>query len=231
MQYAVIIPAAGSGKRMNAGKNKLFLTVQDVPVIIHTLQVFETDSLCKAIYLSINPAERESFELLIKQYKIKKIKAMVAGGKERQESVYQALKAVNEADIVLVHDGARPFIRHSTIRHLVEKADESKAAIVAVPVKDTVKRVENGQITETVERSSLWAAQTPQAFHMSILKKAYELAERDSFFGTDDASLVERLGVPVAIVEGQYDNIKLTTKEDLYFAEAILNNRLSTPEG
>ena len=231
MQYVVIIPAAGSGKRMNAGKNKLFLTVRDVPVIIHTLQVFETDPLCQAVYLPINPAERESFERLIEQYNINKIKAMVTGGKERQESVFQALKAVKETDIVLVHDGARPFIRHSTIRRLVEKAKECKAAIVAVPVKDTVKRVENAQITETVERSSLWAAQTPQAFHISILKQAYEAAERDSFLGTDDASLVERLGVQVAIVEGQYDNIKLTTKEDLYFADAIIKNRLSSPEG
>ncbi|HWO78567.1 MAG TPA: 2-C-methyl-D-erythritol 4-phosphate cytidylyltransferase [Bacillus sp. (in: firmicutes)] len=231
MEYVVIIPAAGSGKRMNAGKNKLFLTVQNVPVIIHTLQVFETDPLCKAIYLSINPGERESFKLLINQYKINKVKAMVAGGKERQESVFEALKAVRETDIVLVHDGARPFIRHSTIRRLVEKAEESKAAIVAVPVKDTIKRAEDAQIMETVERSGLWAAQTPQAFHMSILKQAYESADRDQFLGTDDASLVERLGVAVAIVEGQYDNIKLTTIEDLYFAEAIIKNRLSLPEG
>lgn len=222
MNYVVVIPAAGSGKRMNAGKNKLFLSIQNVPVIIHTLRVFEADCFCKSIYLTINPAEKDFFEQLLQQYGIQKVKEMVAGGKERQESVYQALKVVKENGIVLVHDGARPFIRQSTIHSLVEKAMESKAAIVAVPIKDTVKRVENRFVTETVERSSLWAAQTPQAFHISDLTNIHERAFCEGFLGTDDASLAERYGISVAIVEGDYDNIKLTTQEDLDFAEAII---------
>ncbi|GAA0323092.1 2-C-methyl-D-erythritol 4-phosphate cytidylyltransferase [Bacillus carboniphilus] len=225
MSYVVIIPAAGSGKRMNAGKNKLFLSVQEVPIIIHTLRVFDSDETCKGIYLTINPAERDIFQELLTEYKIQKVKRLIPGGKERQDSVYEAVKVIEEEGIVLVHDGARPFIRTNTIRELVEKAAEKKAAVVAVPVKDTVKRVENFQVAETLDRSSLWAAQTPQAFHISLLKRAHEMAERDQFLGTDDTSLVERLGIPVAIIEGEYDNIKLTTQEDLYFAEAIYLKR------
>lgn len=224
MEYRVVIPAAGQGKRMRAGKNKQFIKLNSLPVIVHTLMVFEKDPQCTEIVLVINEKEREEFLSLLKKYKIKKVQKLVPGGQERQYSVYNGLKAVEEDGIILIHDGARPFIRRETIHQLVEKAHLEGAAVVAVPVKDTVKRVRNMEVIDTVERSSLWAVQTPQAFRLSIVLKAHEAANRDQFVGTDDASLVERIGEKVCIVHGDYSNIKLTTPDDLIFARAILES-------
>ncbi|WP_342433840.1 2-C-methyl-D-erythritol 4-phosphate cytidylyltransferase [Neobacillus sp. FSL H8-0543] len=225
MAYQVIIPAAGQGKRMGAGKNKLLLTLNDIPVLIHSLKVFENDELCDGIILAIHPQDEAEFYTLLKKYKISKVRDLVPGGKERQDSIYNALKTVTAEGIILVHDGARPFIRKKHIHQLIETAEQTGAAIIGVPAKDTMKTVRNNLVVDTVERSSLWAVQTPQAFRIPILYKAYEQAEKEKFIGTDDSSLVERIGHPVAMVEGDYDNIKLTTPEDLYFAEAILNKR------
>ncbi len=222
MAYEVIIPAAGQGKRMGAGKNKLLLELKGIPVFIHTLQVFERDEKCDGIVLAISPQDEEEFNILLKEHQIKKIKAIVYGGKERQDSVYHGLEAAGSEGIILVHDAARPFIDVPTIHKSVHVANEYGAAVVAVPVKDTIKRVLHDEVVETVDRSSLWAIQTPQAFRISILKEAHQHAKDTGFLGTDEASLVERIQHPVKIVEGSYDNIKLTTKEDLYFAEAIL---------
>lgn len=222
MAYEVIIPAAGQGKRMGAGKNKLLLELNDVPVLIHTLRVFEQDPQCEGMILAISPEDEESFRKLLERYNIQKVSSLVYGGKERQHSVYNGLMAASTDDVILVHDGARPFIDIKFINELVEVAKDDGAAVVAVPVKDTIKRVQHNEVVETVDRSSLWAIQTPQAFRISILKEAHKRAQEADFLGTDEASLVERLPYPVKIVEGSYDNIKLTTKEDLYFAEAIL---------
>ncbi|MFC7787219.1 2-C-methyl-D-erythritol 4-phosphate cytidylyltransferase [Rossellomorea sp. GCM10028870] len=224
MEYEVVIPAAGQGKRMKADKNKLLLELNSCPVIIHTLRVFELDSHCQGIYLAIHPSERDEFKSLLDRFGIKKVVKLVDGGEERQHSVYNALLEVDH-EIVLVHDGARPFIKESTIHQLVEKTQSTGAAIAAVPVKDTIKKVMDGEVEETIERSSLWMVQTPQAFRVSLLKRAHGEAEQDGFLGTDDASLVERMDVMVAVVESDYDNIKLTTPEDLYFAEAILKKQ------
>lgn len=226
MDYTVIIPAAGVGKRMGAGKNKLFITLQETPILVHTLRVFENDEWCKAIILVINEDDRNEINDLLVQYPIKKMQAIVAGGKERQESVFLGLKAItNQVDIVLVHDGARPFVKEKYIHNLVVRAEDDGAAVLAVPVKDTIKRVKEGIVNETVDRSELWSIQTPQAFQFKILKEAHEKAIQSNYLGTDDASLLERQGQKVVIIEGHYDNIKMTTKEDLVFAEAILSNR------
>ncbi|MBL5766555.1 2-C-methyl-D-erythritol 4-phosphate cytidylyltransferase [Heyndrickxia sporothermodurans] len=223
MDYQVIIPAAGQGKRMGAGKNKLLLELQEQPVILHTLNVFLHDQNCKGIILVIQPDDELMFKELLNPME-EKIKT-VYGGTERQFSVYNGLQAVKDTEIVLVHDGARPFIKLSIIHQLVNDAHMHGAAIAAVPVKDTIKKVMQNQVMETVERSSLWQVQTPQAFRFSILFHAHQQAHREKFLGTDESSLVERLGYPVNIVTGDYDNIKLTTPEDLYFAEAILKKR------
>ncbi|MBM6616112.1 2-C-methyl-D-erythritol 4-phosphate cytidylyltransferase [Bacillus suaedaesalsae] len=226
MEYTVIIPAAGSGKRMNAGKNKQFIMLGDKPVIIHTLSVFEQDPHCNEIILVINEMEREYFKELLCSFKIQKVKQLIPGGAERQDSVYNGLMKVEGANsLVLVHDGARPFITIEKIQELVKKASETSAAILAVPVKDTIKKVNNGLVEETVERSSLWAVQTPQAFHVQLLRQAYEHAFQTNFLGTDEASLVERLHKPIAVVSGDYENIKLTTPEDIVYGESILNNQ------
>ncbi|PLR96343.1 2-C-methyl-D-erythritol 4-phosphate cytidylyltransferase [Bacillus sp. T33-2] len=227
MAYQVIIPAAGQGKRMGAGKNKLFLTLNDVPVFIHTLKVFEEDDECEGIVLVIHPDDREQFVRLLDFYQIVKVTALVPGGRERQDSVYNGLKAVRSDGIVLVHDAARPFIKRQIIHQLVKAAELEGAAIVAVPVKDTIKKADSLHVIETVERSSLWAVQTPQAFRVSVLLDSHKQAVQDSFIGTDDASLAERLGHKVIIIKGDYDNIKLTTPEDLYFAEAIIRKQQS----
>jgi 2-C-methyl-D-erythritol 4-phosphate cytidylyltransferase len=226
MTYQVIIPAAGQGKRMGAGKNKLLIELNQIPILIHTLFVFEKDEDCDGIFLAIHPEDESEFKTLIRKYKISKIKGLVPGGKERQDSIYHALQTVREDGIVLVHDAARPFIKKEQIHLLVETAEQKEAAIIGVPAKDTMKKVHDGIVTETVERSSLWIVQTPQAFRYALLIKAYEKAEQDHFIGTDDASLVERLGVSVTMVEGDYDNIKLTTPEDLIFADAILKKNV-----
>ena len=226
--YEVVIPAAGQGKRMKAGKNKLFLELSGVPIIVYTLRVFDEDPQCKGIILAINPDEEEMFANLIATYKLKKIKQWVSGGIERQQSVYNGIKVLDaETDIVLVHDGARPFINHALIYQLTEAAMTHGGAVLAVPVKDTIKKATDNIVVETVERSSLWAVQTPQAFRVPLLTKAHDIADSEGFLGTDDASLLERINEPVIIIEGEYDNIKITTQEDLYFAEAILQKQRS----
>ncbi|CAM4216738.1 2-C-methyl-D-erythritol 4-phosphate cytidylyltransferase [Lederbergia lenta] len=225
MDYQVIIPAAGSGKRMGAGYNKLFLKLDKRPIILHTLDVFGSDQHCNKIILVIQQDEKDIFtELLLKSRYASKIE-IVYGGDERQYSVYNGLNSALNSGIILVHDGARPFIRLKTIGRLVEVAAESGAAIAAVPVKDTIKKAIDLEVVETVERSSLWQVQTPQAFRFSVLMDAHNMASKEDFFGTDEASLVERTGQSVKIVESDYDNIKLTTPEDIYFAEAIMAKR------
>ena len=225
MTYQVILPAAGLGKRMGAGKNKLLLELNGVPVLIHTLRVFEEDEECSGIIVAVHPQDEIEFKTLLKKYAINKLIRFVPGGSERQHSIHNALKTVNSDGIILVHDAARPFIQREHIHRLTATVKETGAAIIGVQVKDTMKKVQDGVVAETVDRSSLWAVQTPQAFHISLLQKAYEKAERDHFLGTDDSSLVERLQHPVTMVEGDYNNIKLTTPEDLLFAEAILKKR------
>ncbi|MBT2698382.1 2-C-methyl-D-erythritol 4-phosphate cytidylyltransferase [Bacillus sp. ISL-40] len=225
MTYQVILPAAGQGKRMGAGKNKLLLELNGIPVLIHTLRVFEQDEACSGIILAIHPQDKPEFQVLLDRYHVTKVINLVPGGNERQDSIYNALKSVETDGIILVHDAARPFILKGHIHRLTEMAEETGAAILGVPAKDTMKKINDGVVVETVERSSLWAVQTPQAFRILLLKEAYEKAEKDHFLGTDDASLVERLPYPVEVVEGDYDNIKLTTPEDLFFAEAIIEKR------
>ena len=225
MLYTVLIPAAGSGKRMGAGKNKLFLELRNIPILIHTLRVFDKDPNCEQIVLAVKKEEQLFIEELLNEYSITKVAAIVEGGNERQHSVYAALKAVTSKGIVLVHDAARPFIHLEVIQQLGETAKAFGAAVAAVRAKDTMKKVEDGIIQETVDRESLWVIQTPQAFKYTLLEKAERLAEEENFLGTDEAMLVERLGERVHIVESTYDNVKMTTSEDLLYGEAILNKR------
>ncbi|WP_342560054.1 2-C-methyl-D-erythritol 4-phosphate cytidylyltransferase [Psychrobacillus sp. FSL W7-1457] len=225
MLYTVILPAAGSGKRMGAGHNKLFIELSNIPVLIHTLRVFEQDPDCAHIVLAIKKEEKSYIEQLLQQYSIQKVSAIVEGGSERQHSVYAGLKASPAKGIVLVHDAARPFVQQEVIHQLVQAADQFGAAVAAVRAKDTMKKVHNGIIQETVDRESLWIIQTPQAFQYDVLEKAERIAEQESFLGTDEAMLVEKQGGNVHIVESTYDNVKVTTQEDLLLGEVILNKR------
>lgn len=225
MRYEVVLPAAGSGKRMGAGQNKLFLQLAGKPILIHTLLVFEHDEQCTGIWLAVKPEERSLIVDLLRAHDITKVKGLPAGGEERQHSVHSCIKEMNEVDIVLVHDAARPFITKPIIANLVKTAYEKGAAIAGVRAKDTMKKVKDGVISETVDRDSLWMIQTPQAFRFDLIKEAEDVAEKVGFLGTDEAMLVERLGHDVHIVESSYENVKMTTKEDLLFGEAILANR------
>lgn len=226
MQYEVVLPAAGSGKRMGAGQNKLFLKLLKKPILIHTLEVFQQDPFCTGIWLAVKPEERIYIQELLDEYRITKVKGLPDGGAERQHSVHSCMKEMHQVDIVLVHDAARPFITHDIIANLVQSAHDFGAAIAGVRAKDTMKKVRNGVIEETVDRDSLWMIQTPQAFRFDLIVEAEDIAEKVGFLGTDEAMLVERLGHTVHIVESSYENVKMTTQEDLLFGEAILRKRV-----
>lgn len=222
MYYKVIIPAAGSGSRMGAGFNKLFLKIKSVPIIELTIRVFGEDERCNEIILAIKNEEKPLFESLNLPNSIKQKITFVQGGAERQESVFNGLMAINDPNhLILVHDGARPFITSTVIERILEKTIEQKAVICAVPMKDTIKKVIDQYVVETIDRSILWGVQTPQAFSYECLIEAHQRARENNFLGTDDASLVEWNGSKVFVVNGDYNNIKVTTKEDLFFAETI----------
>jgi 2-C-methyl-D-erythritol 4-phosphate cytidylyltransferase len=225
VDYTVMMPAAGSGQRMGAGYNKLFLQLDHKPIIIHTLLVFEKDPACKGVILAVKPDERNEIQSMLDQFGISKIKTIVDGGTERQNRVAACIEAHAEDGIVLVHDAARPFLKRSVIANLVRKATEFGAAIAAVQPKDTMKIATDGVVEKTVDREKLWIVQTPQAFRYDVLKEASESANRAGFLGTDEAMLVERLGHPVQIVESTYENVKMTTQEDLAFGEIILKRQ------
>jgi 2-C-methyl-D-erythritol 4-phosphate cytidylyltransferase len=223
--YTVMLPAAGSGRRMGAGFNKLFLEMAGKPILIHTLDVFEQDPACSGMILSVKEEERRQMEDMLERFGITKVTALVEGGVERQQSVAACIRAHRSGGIVLVHDAARPFINRHVISELVNVADEHGAAIAGVQVKDTMKFAPGGIVEETVDRSKLWSIQTPQAFRYDLLREASEKAESEGFLGTDESMIVERLGHPVRIVESTYDNVKMTTTEDLLFGEVLLKQR------
>jgi len=226
MQYEVVLPAAGSGKRMGAGQNKLFLKLLEKPILVHTLEVFQQDPACTGIWLAVKPEERGFIQKMLEDYRITKVKGLPDGGAERQHSVHSCMKEMQQVDIVLVHDAARPFITHDIIAKLVQNAHHYGAAIAGVRAKDTMKKVSmNGIIEETVDRESLWMVQTPQAFRFELIMEAEDVAEKVGFLGTDEAMLMERLRHQVHIVESSYENVKMTTQEDLVFGEAILRKR------
>ncbi|MCO7127475.1 2-C-methyl-D-erythritol 4-phosphate cytidylyltransferase [Sporolactobacillus shoreicorticis] len=232
MNYQVVVLAAGQGRRMGAGENKVLLRLDGCPVIIHTLRVFENDPSCSGIVLVTQEDEQDQFRMLVEDYHITKVRAFADGGKERQESVYLGLSVLTMASdaIVLIHDGARPFITRKHIAKVTEAAAEHGAALLAVPVKDTIKKAAGFRVEKTLERRSLWAAQTPQAFRLSVIREAHRESIEAHFMGTDDVSLVERMGLPVRIVEGSYRNIKLTTPEDLVIAQLFMEKGGMTNE-
>ncbi|MBH0231748.1 bifunctional 2-C-methyl-D-erythritol 4-phosphate cytidylyltransferase/2-C-methyl-D-erythritol 2,4-cyclodiphosphate synthase [Halobacillus yeomjeoni] len=225
IKYTAIVLAAGQGKRMKAGRNKQFMMINRQPLIIHTLSAFEKDEWCEEIVLVTNSKERAEMEELLRMNSFHKSIRLVDGGKERQDSVFAGLQAIENTEIpVLIHDGARPFIKQQSLHELARQADEKEAALLAVRVTDTIKQKRNDGLT-TLDRNHLWAAQTPQAFAYALIYRAHQEAKESGYYGTDDASLVERSGRDVAIVEGSYDNIKLTTPEDLHKAEAFVKKQ------
>ncbi|MCK4376854.1 MAG: 2-C-methyl-D-erythritol 4-phosphate cytidylyltransferase [Actinomycetia bacterium] len=225
--YCIIV-AAGKSRRMNSTVSKQFIFIGGKPILAYTIDAFEKSSLIDKIVLVINEAEIEKCKkIIVNKYNYKKLMKIVPGGKERQNSVFNGLKVLpSETNLVAIHDGARFLITPDIIDRAVRDAYDSNGVIVAMPIQDTIKETNSNKIiSKTFNRDRLWAAQTPQVFPYSIIMKAHEKAREDNFFGTDDASLVERLGYEVDIVRGSVENIKITTNFDLILAEIILNKR------
>ena len=224
---SVVIVSAGRGSRMKADINKQFLKLQNKEVIAHTIDKFYNNENIGEIIVVVREDEAEIFKInIIEKYGYKNIK-IAFGGSERQDSVYNGLKMVDEnCKIVLIHDGARPFVNNETIDSAIESAKENKCVIVGVPVKDTIKVIdENNNVCDTPDRSTLWSIQTPQVFDYSLIMKAHEKAREDNYYGTDDSMLMEYFGQKVKVVEGSYNNIKITTTEDLKIGEEILRDK------
>ena len=224
---SVVIVSAGRGSRMKADINKQFLKLQNKEVIAHTIDKFYNNENIGEIIVVVREDEAEFFKInIIEKYGYKNIK-IAFGGSERQDSVYNGLKMVDEnCKIVLIHDGARPFVNNETIDSAIESAKENKCVIVGVPVKDTIKVIdENNNVCDTPDRSTLWSIQTPQVFEYSLIMKAHEKAREDNYYGTDDSMLMEYFGQKVKVVEGSYNNIKITTPEDLKIGEEILRDK------
>lgn len=222
MKVSAIIAAAGLGKRMGRDSPKQYLELVGRPIICHTLDKFRGMA---QVIIVVEKDRVDGFRReILEAHGFSKGWHVVAGGEKRQDSVRNGLGCVSDnCDVVLIHDGVRPFIAPRLIAEVADRAQEFGAAIVAIPVKDTIKKVERGDvIVGTVDRQSLWRAQTPQAFRLEIVRKAFDVAYRDRFYGTDEASLVERLGLEVAIVSGEDWNFKITTPDDLMIAEALL---------
>lgn len=223
-----LIAAAGIGKRMGSqGKQYLFLRGE--PVLAHTLGVFQSCSAIDQIIVLANSEDLVRCRELVNNYGFEKVSQCIEGGKERQDSVYNGLKALpDEAKIAIIHDGARPLIISSIIERSISEIANWDGVVVGVPVKDTLKRVKEKQIVNTVNRQEIWHVQTPQVFVVDLLKDAYQKAMKEGFYGTDDCVLMERLGYKIGVIMGSYENIKITTPEDLAIAEAILENRNRT---
>ncbi len=227
MKSSVIICAGGIGKRMNSVIAKQYIELRGKSILAHTVDAFEkSDDIDEIVIVTVKNDIDFVNENIVKKYGYKKIKNVTAGGKERQNSVYNGLNAVSDdTDIVLIHDGVRPFISSDDIHKIIEETKIHKACVSGVRVKDTIKICDSdGNIISTPDRSVLWAAHTPQAFEYSLIKKAYEKAFEDNILGTDDSMLAERMGVKVKMVEGPYYNIKITTPEDLFMGENILSD-------
>lgn len=225
MANIAIIPAAGTGSRMQAGVNKQYLLLAGRPILFHTLALFAAHPRIDRICIVVPAGEIDYCRSeIVVRYGLAKVSAIIAGGPTRQDSVANGLLGCNatDNDLVIVHDGARPMLGVVDLDALLDAAAKSGAATLGVPVKDTIKQVQDGVIVATPERSSLWQVQTPQVFRYELLLAAHRQAHADGFAGTDEAMLVERLQHPVTMVAGSYRNIKITTPEDLTIASAFL---------
>lgn len=231
MKNTAIVLAGGRGSRMKTQVPKQYLQINGKPVLYYSLDVFQR---CRRIDEIILVCSREDVEKcrkdIVEQYGFSKVKRIVPGGSERYYSVYEGLKAAEECGYILIHDGARPFIDETTINRILDVLPECRACVVGVPVKDTIKLSdEKGFVAQTLPREKLWSIQTPQSFEYPLIRKAY-----DELLGqeplkikiTDDAMVVEYVtGIPVKLVEGSYENMKITTPEDMLLAEMILNRK------
>jgi 2-C-methyl-D-erythritol 4-phosphate cytidylyltransferase len=221
-----IIAAAGLGTRIGGKRAKQFLELAGTPIIIRTLQAFEACEAIQEIILVLPAADVSGFSAITEPYDLAKLRAVVPGGETRTSSVLNGLRAIAEdaAEIVAVHDASRPLVSPEEIAKTVRAAEMNGAAILVAPLVDTIKQVNDGSIVGTIARENLRRALTPQCFRYQILKQAYEKIDVHDLAFTDESALVERLNVPIAVVEGSARNIKITRPEDLVIAEALLRD-------
>lgn len=223
-----IIAAAGRGKRMASPTSKQFLLLAGKPVLAHTLEAFEAATLVDAVII-VGKSKDIAFckEKIVKKFGFKKIIEYVIGGRRRQDSVANALKALPpETDMVIVHDAARPLVTAKLIDTAIREAKNWPALTLGLPTKNTIKRITTGELVEyTLDRPRLWTIQTPQVFKADVLLHAHRVAKMEKIWGTDDTMLVEKIGQPVRVIPGSNENIKITTPIDMVIAEAILEKR------
>ena len=228
MKITAIIAAAGSGTRYSSIKNKLFEDLSGMPVIVHTLKKISAVKEINNIIICTSAELIDEIKQTVSDYNIKKVSDIILGGETRQESVFLGLKEAEKLkpDLVLIHDGARPLISEDIIKNSINSALETGAGTVAVPVKDTIKRVnpDNNIIIETLKRDELWSIQTPQVFKFNEILKAHEKFKGQNF--TDDSALLEESGIPVSVIVGSYKNIKITTEEDLKIARVLIDRQI-----
>lgn len=231
-----IVPAAGSGSRFDIKRNKSLYTFMGKPLLIWTLQVLEGVEEIKEIVPVVKQEDMTTTYDLVEQYKITKVKKIIQGGQERQDSVYNALKSLDsDTHLVLIHDGARPLIESQLVKKMISELMLMQSGIdgivTGVPIKDTVKEIEklysgdnieNMFVRKTLRRDMLWAIQTPQIFFFDKILAAYENSKKDNFYATDDSALLEKYGGRIRVITGSYRNIKITTPEDIKIAEALL---------
>lgn len=223
MNVIAIIPAAGTGSRMGGGTPKQFLSLDGVPIFVHTLRKFVACDAIDEICLALRADDMERASKDIEREHFPKPVRLVAGGASRQESVARALAVAPETtELLVVHDAVRPFIELDMIRRVIEAARKDGAAILGIPSVDTIKQVERQKIMGTIPRERIVLAQTPQAFRYPIIREAYARAEADGFNGTDESSLVERLGYTVTVLMGSDRNIKITKPSDLPLARLYI---------
>lgn len=225
MNVHVLVPAAGSGSRIGGDTRKQYLELGDQPVLVQTLLRLAAHPRITAIHLIV-PAPDVAFcrTELVDHYRLEKIGGVIAGGAERQDSVRNGLEACGAAnqDVILIHDGVRPFFPKEQIGPLLQLAAEAGAALLAIPAQDTIKEVFDGRVRSTLDRSLLWQVQTPQAFRCERIREAHQRAYAGGYVGTDDASLIEWCGWPVAVLPGHPHNFKITTPADLALARALM---------
>jgi 2-C-methyl-D-erythritol 4-phosphate cytidylyltransferase len=222
MQTLAVLVAAGRGERMGGSRPKAFLELAGQPMLLRAARALTASASVDALVAVVPREEQDNARALLAA--LPKLRAIVGGGERRQDSVLEGLKQAPDGfdGVVIVHDAARPLVEPELVAAVVAKARETGAALPVLPLADTVKRIEGGRVIETLDRAQLFGAQTPQGFHFALLVRAYEQAFRDRVTLTDEAMAVERLGQPVAAVPGSASNRKLTTAEDLAWAEALL---------
>ncbi len=223
-----IVLAGGQGKRMNSNISKQYIIIEDKPILYYSLKTFEDEKDIDEVILVVGDGETKYCkEDIVDKYNFTKVKKIVVGGKERYNSVYNGLLAIeNDDSYVLIHDGARPLLSKDLLLRMIKSVYEYKACVAAVLVKDTIKMADDNNFVESTPlREKMWSVQTPQAFRYSLVKEAYDKLIKEEVSVTDDAMAVEAmLGYPIKLIMGDYKNIKVTTNEDLLIAKALLNS-------